>query len=49
MFGALKKLKKDVELVIFPGESHNLSRTGKPIHRMERLEHIVRWFNKYLK
>lgn len=49
MFGTLKKLKKEVELVIFPGENHNLSRTGKPIHRIERLEHILRWFNKYLK
>jgi dipeptidyl aminopeptidase/acylaminoacyl peptidase len=25
-------------------ENHNLSRTGKPKHRLERLEHILRWF-----
>jgi dipeptidyl aminopeptidase/acylaminoacyl peptidase len=49
MFVALKKLKKEVELIIFPGENHNLSRTGKPGHRVERYEHMLRWFNKYLK
>jgi len=49
MFVALKKLKKDVELIIFPGENHNLPRTGKPNHRVERFEHYLRWFNKYLK
>ncbi len=49
MFVALKKLKKETELIIFPGENHNLSRTGKPGHRVERYEHMLRWFNKYLK
>jgi len=28
-------------MVQFPGESHELSRSGKPKHRIERLEHIV--------
>jgi dipeptidyl aminopeptidase/acylaminoacyl peptidase len=49
MFVALKKLKKTVELLTFPGENHNLSRTGKPSHRVERFGHYLRWFNKYLK
>ena len=49
MFVALKKLKKEVELIIFPGEWHSFSRVGKPSHRLERFEHILRWFNKYLK
>ena len=48
MFAALKKLGKTVELVRFPGENHELSRSGKPKHRIERLQHIVRWFNTYL-
>ncbi|MCX6642208.1 MAG: prolyl oligopeptidase family serine peptidase, partial [Candidatus Bathyarchaeota archaeon] len=48
MFVALKKLGKTVELVRFPGENHELSRSGKPKHRIERLQHIVRWFNTYL-
>jgi len=37
------------ELVRFPDETHELSRSGKPKHRKERLERIVQWFGKYLK
>jgi dipeptidyl aminopeptidase/acylaminoacyl peptidase len=48
MFRALKYLKKPVVMVRFPGESHELSRSGKPVHRVERLQHIVAWFDKYL-
>jgi dipeptidyl aminopeptidase/acylaminoacyl peptidase len=48
MFRALKALKKPVVMVRFPGESHELSRSGKPWHRVERLQHIVNWFDKYL-
>ncbi|MEO8189006.1 MAG: S9 family peptidase [Acidobacteriota bacterium] len=49
MFRALKAQKKTAVMVRFPGESHELSRSGKPSHRVERLQHIVRWFDKYLK
>jgi dipeptidyl aminopeptidase/acylaminoacyl peptidase len=48
MFRALKFLKKPVVMVRFPDESHDLSRSGKPRHRIERLQHIVNWFDKYL-
>jgi dipeptidyl aminopeptidase/acylaminoacyl peptidase len=48
MFRALKYLKRPVVMVRFPGESHELSRSGRPSHRVERLEHIVAWFDKYL-
>jgi dipeptidyl aminopeptidase/acylaminoacyl peptidase len=48
MFRALKYLKRPVVMVRFPGESHELSRSGKPSHRVERLQHIVAWFDKYL-
>ena len=44
LFTALKWLDKDAELVRFPGESHELSRSGKPRHRIERLKTIVGWF-----
>jgi len=46
---ALKKLGVDTELVIFPEESHGLSRIGRTDRRVVRLEHIARWFKKYLK
>jgi dipeptidyl aminopeptidase/acylaminoacyl peptidase len=48
MFRALKYLKKTVVMVQFPGETHELSRSGKPSHRVERLRYIVGWFDKYL-
>lgn len=49
LFIGLKKLKRTVEFVRTPGESHELSRSGKPKHRVERLQHIIRWFDIYLR
>ena len=49
LYIALKKLGRTTEFVRFPGEPHGLSRTGKPKHRRERLQHVVRWFDRYLK
>ena len=49
MFRALKFLHKPVVMVRFPGESHELSRSGKPWHRVERLQNIVNWFDIYLR
>lgn len=48
MFRALKFLKIPAVMVKFPGESHELSRSGQPWHRVERLQHIVGWFDKWL-
>jgi dipeptidyl aminopeptidase/acylaminoacyl peptidase len=48
MFRALKYLHRPVIMVRFPGESHELSRSGQPWHRVERLQHIVGWFDQYL-
>src|SRR5262249_11193856 len=48
MFRALKFLRRPTIMIRFPGESHELSRSGQPWHRVERLEHIVGWFDKYL-
>ena len=48
-FTALKKLGKEAELVLFPGENHDLSRVGKPKHRVARLNQYIRWFDRHLK
>jgi dipeptidyl aminopeptidase/acylaminoacyl peptidase len=48
MFRALKYRKVPTVMVQFPGETHELSRSGQPWHRIERLQHIVSWFDKYL-
>jgi dipeptidyl aminopeptidase/acylaminoacyl peptidase len=47
-FTALKLHGVETELVRFPGENHELSRSGKPKHREERLRHLVRWMNGHL-
>jgi dipeptidyl aminopeptidase/acylaminoacyl peptidase len=49
LFVALRRLKREVELVRYPREGHELSRSGEPKHRVDRLERIVAWFDKYVK
>ncbi len=49
LYTALKLLGRETRLILFPEENHDLSRRGKPKHRVERLKHILEWFNKYLK
>lgn len=47
-FVALKRLgKTEVEFVRFAGENHELSRSGKPHNRAERLERIIGWFDRH--
>jgi dipeptidyl aminopeptidase/acylaminoacyl peptidase len=48
MFRALKFRKIPTVMVRFPNESHELSRSGQPWHRIERLQHIVGWFDHWL-
>ncbi len=48
-YAALKILGKTTTLVQFPRDNHDLSRTGEPIHRVERLHIMADWFKKYLK
>jgi acylaminoacyl-peptidase len=49
LFVQLRRLGNvDTEFVRFPEESHNLSRSGRPDRRIERLERIVGWFDRYL-
>src|SRR2546426_2174940 len=49
MFRALKYRKIPTVMVRFPNETHELSRSGQPWHRIERLQHIVGWFDHWLK
>ncbi len=48
MFRALKFRKVPAVMVRFPNESHELSRSGQPWHRIERLQNIVGWFDHWL-
>jgi dipeptidyl aminopeptidase/acylaminoacyl peptidase len=49
LFAGLRWLGRDVEMVRFPGESHEMSRSGAPLHRRQRFEIILEWFDRYLK
>jgi dipeptidyl aminopeptidase/acylaminoacyl peptidase len=49
LFTTLKKQRKDVRFIRFPDETHELSRSGRPRHRLERFQHILDWFAGYLK
>src|SRR5258707_9965959 len=48
LFGAMRLLGKTVELIRFPDESHDLSRSGRPDRRVERLNRIAGWYERFL-
>ena len=48
MFTALKLFGVEARFVLFDGENHELSRSGKPKHRIRRLKEITQWMDKYL-
>jgi dipeptidyl aminopeptidase/acylaminoacyl peptidase len=48
LYLALRSFKKTVELIRWPREGHELSRSGEPKHREERIRRIVEWFDRYL-
>lgn len=49
VYTALRKLNVPTKLVIFPEESHGLSRIGRTDRRIVRLQQISRGFESYLK
>jgi dipeptidyl aminopeptidase/acylaminoacyl peptidase len=49
LFTALKLLGREVRMVRFEGQSHDLSRSGHPRSRTIRLRHIVSWFISHIR
>jgi len=49
LFVALKQRGCPVEMLLFPGEGHELSRSGLPSHRVARFDAITEWFGRWLK
>ena len=47
-YRALKHFGVTTELVIFPRENHNLTRTGEPRHLVESLNWQIYWFDRFL-
>ena len=48
MFRTLVQQRKPAVMVRFPGESHELTRSGLPSHRVQNQHHVRSWFDKYL-
>lgn len=48
MFTAMKYFHVPSKMVVFEGENHSLSRSGKPKHRVRRLKEMKDWFDQYL-
>jgi dipeptidyl aminopeptidase/acylaminoacyl peptidase len=49
LFTLLRLLGKDVEMLRFPAESHELTRSGSPRHRVTRFDAVLEWFDRYLR
>ena len=47
-FVELKRRGVEAELLLFPGEGHELTRSGTPKHRQARFEHVLRWWDRHL-
>lgn len=48
MFVALKQGGTETEMLVFPGEGHELSRSGRPRHRVQRFEAVLDWWERHL-
>jgi dipeptidyl aminopeptidase/acylaminoacyl peptidase len=49
LFVALRRLGREVEMIRYPRDGHELSRSGEPKHRVDRLERIGDWFDRHVK
>ncbi|WP_433263273.1 S9 family peptidase [Actinosynnema sp. CS-041913] len=48
MFVALRRNGVEAEMLLFPGEGHELTRSGKPRHRAQRFDAVLRWWERHL-
>ncbi|HEY0672821.1 MAG TPA: S9 family peptidase [Longimicrobiales bacterium] len=48
LFRMLKAQGKDTELVLYPREGHEVTRSGEPHHRVDHMSRIIEWFDRYL-
>ncbi|HEX7996737.1 MAG TPA: S9 family peptidase [Streptosporangiaceae bacterium] len=48
LFVALRLRGVPAEMLLFPGEGHELSRAGRPSHRVARFEAILDWWARHL-
>jgi dipeptidyl aminopeptidase/acylaminoacyl peptidase len=49
LFTVLRSMRRPVELVRFPAESHELTRSGSPTHRVQRFEIVLEFLDRHLR
>jgi dipeptidyl aminopeptidase/acylaminoacyl peptidase len=49
LFTALKVLGREVEMILYPDEHHEMKNYGRPDRRIDRMERILDWFGRYLR
>ncbi|MDR7111775.1 dipeptidyl aminopeptidase/acylaminoacyl peptidase [Microbacterium trichothecenolyticum] len=47
-YSALKRQGTEAELLVFPGENHELTRAGQPRHRVQRFDAVLDWWDRHL-
>ena len=47
-YAALKRTGTEAEMLIFPGENHELTRSGQPRHRVQRFDAVLDWWKRHL-
>ncbi|WP_431804958.1 S9 family peptidase [Microbacterium sp. bgisy203] len=47
-YSALKRQGTPAEMLVFPGEDHELTRSGRPRHRVERFDAVLDWWQRHL-
>lgn len=48
MYVALRRAGAEAELLLFPGEGHELTRSGRPRHRRQRFDAVLEWWSRHL-
>jgi dipeptidyl aminopeptidase/acylaminoacyl peptidase len=49
LFVALRQLRRTVEYVLYPNESHTYGNAGRPDRRIDRQTRMLAWFDRYLR
>ncbi|MBD8024193.1 S9 family peptidase [Microbacterium gallinarum] len=47
-YAALKRNGTEAEMLVFPGENHELTRSGQPRHRVQRFDAVLDWWARHL-
>ncbi len=49
LFVALRHLRREVEYVLYPEESHVYASAGRPDRRIDRMTRMIDWFDRHLR